>query len=115
MFILFLQEDSLLHSELDTANSSDLFPLRTRLLSSCGSWREGHFGYQHSFISGCVSSVSQQNSAAYFSCAAANSQISTLHFYYEYCQYSCNCYHHQLELSRTEDPQDASAYTQDLP
>lgn len=115
MFILFLQEDSLLHSELDTANSPDLFPLRTRLLSSCGSRREGHFRHQHSSISGCVSSIGQQNSAAYLSCAAINSQIPALHFYHEYCQYPRNCYHYQLEFSGTEDSQDASAHTQDLP
>jgi len=113
--VLLLQKDSLLHGELDTANSSDLFSVRARFLSTGGGWWESHSGHQHSSITGRVPSVSQQNFATDLAGVAIDSQISALYFHHEYCQYPRDCDYYQLELPRAENPQDASTHTQDLP
>ncbi|KOX71570.1 Acetylcholine receptor subunit beta-like 1 [Melipona quadrifasciata] len=108
-------EDLVLHGESHTTDRAHLLSLRAGVLPSGRGWRESDAGNQHSALVGRVSVTGQQDSATDVAGASVDRQIPSVHLHHEHGQHPRHRDHHQLELPRAEDPQNAAADQENIP
>lgn len=95
------KENSVLHSEFDTAHGPHIFPVCASVLLASRSWWKGHAGHQHFTVTSRLPIARLQNTATHFFSTAAHRQILAIHVHHEHRQYIGHCYHYQLEFSRS--------------
>lgn len=107
-------QNPVLHSEPDPADRAHLFPMRARVLPSSRGRRESDSGDQYPPLIGRVPVTGQQDPATDLVGAPVDRQVSPLHVHHEHGQHPSHGDHHQLELPRAEDPQNASIDQEDI-